>query len=128
MPTLNNLTKGEGQALLHHLGVDPMAKSIPAGKRKVAPLHPGTVVADILEDARVSVRAAAGAIGLSHTALDKVLKGISPITVDTALRLAAYIGSTPEHWLRMQADHDIWHSRERLAAELKSIKPLPQSA
>ena len=128
MPTLNSPTKAEGEALPHPLGVDAMAKSIPAGKRKVAPLHPGAVVADILDDARVSVRAAGAAIGLSHTALDKVLKGKSPITPDTALRLAAYLGSTAEHWLRMQADHDLWEGRERLASELKAIKPLPDAA
>jgi addiction module HigA family antidote len=104
-----------------------MAKAIPAAKRKAPPLHPGAVVADILDGQRLSVRAAAVAIGLSHTALDKVLKGISPVTVDTALRLEAYVGSTAEHWLRMQADHDLWHARQRLAAELRGIKPLPQS-
>lgn len=99
--------------------------SYPTDGRKVAPPHPGGVVADVLDSARISMRQAAAAIGMSPTGLNKVLTGQSPVTAATALRLAAYIGGSPELWMRMQADFDLWHEGQRLAAELKAIVPAP---
>jgi addiction module HigA family antidote len=98
--------------------------SIPSGRRTVAPAHPGVVVADLLEDNGVSMRGAARAIGMSSTGLNKVLLGQSPVTPETALRLAAYFGNTPELWLDMQRAHDLWNARAAIGKDVEKIKPL----
>jgi addiction module HigA family antidote len=122
MSISNSLTEAGGASPLQLPG-DMTMKSIPAGPRKVAPPHPGEILATALEDARVSLRQAAKAIGMSPTGLNKVLLGQSPVTPATALRISAYIGSTPELWLRLQAEYDLWFERQRLADELKRIEP-----
>jgi addiction module HigA family antidote len=71
-------------------------KEYPARQRKVAPLHPGQVIGGILEDQRISVRAAAKAIGMSHNALANVIAGRSAVTAEMALRLGKYFGNGPE--------------------------------
>jgi addiction module HigA family antidote len=98
--------------------------SYPARGRKVAPPHPGAVAADILEENRISSRAAAKAIGLSANGMSKVLNGKGPVTPDTALKFGTYFGNGPDLWLRLQADYDLWHGREKLKSALAKIKPL----
>lgn len=93
--------------------------------RKVAPLHPGAVLADAIEDANISMREVARAIGMSPNGLNKVLNGASPVTPETALRLARYLGTDdPEVWLRMQMDFDLWHARTAMKEKLAAIVPL----
>lgn len=105
-----------------------MADSFPARSRQVAPPHPGEVISGALDDARITRRQAAAAIGLSPTGLNKVLNAQGPVTASTALRLAAYLGGSPDLWLRLQAEYDLWHERERLAAELAAIRPASEQA
>ncbi|WP_291854931.1 HigA family addiction module antitoxin [Bradyrhizobium sp.] len=102
--------------------------SLPARRRKVAPLHPGAVAADVLEDNGVNANKAAIAMGMSRQHLGKVLAGKGPVTPDTALRFAAYFGNTAEHWLRMQADHDLWQARTQIGKALSAIAPLKDRA
>lgn len=100
------------------------AMSYPARARKRPPSHPGEVAADILDDQRVSVRHAAKAIAMSHNGLNKVLKGQSPVTPETALRFGVYFGNGPDLWLNLQHDYDLYHGRIALADALKKIEPL----
>ena len=123
MSILNNPTKETGGATPPLTGDFAMA-SIPSGRRKVAPAHPGVVIADLLEDNGVSMRGAAKAIGLSPTGLNKVLTGKSPVTPETALRLAAYFGNSPEHWLDIQQAHDLWNAREAIGKDVAKIKKI----
>ena len=103
-----------------------LAKSLPAGERKRPPLHPGQIIAGILEDQRLSARAAAIAIGMTPQALSNVLKGKSPVTPGTALRIGTYFGNGPDLWLNLQADYDLYQTRAALAGKLAKIVPLPR--
>jgi addiction module HigA family antidote len=84
------------------------------------------VIADIIDTNRVSLRAAARAIGMSAPGLEKVLKGRGPVTAGTAARLEAWFGNEGGAvlWLTMQRDYDLWHARQALRAELAAIVPL----
>ena len=112
MLTLHSPTEADGMA------------SHPARAPKVAPLHPGAIIADIMDEQRISLRAAAKAIGMSPTGFDKVLKGVSPVTPHTALRIGTWLGNGPELWLNLQNAYDLWHARKAMQGDLKAIKPL----
>lgn len=117
---------------------DNMAKKeISAGRRKVAPLHPGQIIAGILEDVGVSQRAAATAMGVSHNALAHMVRGATGISPDMAVRLAAYMQKAAgndcvglvdgtEFWLRLQATYDAHEAANRLKDDVKKIKPCPR--
>jgi len=124
MSTLNSRTEaGEIPSPVPPEGV--MMAEIKPRTRKAAPLHPGTVLADAIEGAGLSMREVARAIDMSPNGLNKVLKATSPITPETALRLARYLGTNdPDIWLRMQADFDLWHARIAMKDKLAAIKPL----
>jgi addiction module HigA family antidote len=102
--------------------------SYPARPPKIPPQHPGVVLADLLDEQRISLRKAAEAIGMSHSGLDKVLKGTSPVTPETALRLGTWLGNGPELWLNLQQAYDLWRAREQLGDALGKIKPVKDAA
>ncbi|MDN5872082.1 MAG: HigA family addiction module antitoxin [Nitrococcus sp.] len=41
------------------------------------------------------------------------------LSADTALRLARYFGTTPEFWVRLQAEYDLRQARRTVAEEIK---------
>lgn len=77
------------------------------------PMHPGRIVRhDCLEPLRLSVTAAAKALGVTRQALNNIVNGKSGISPEMAIRLSKAFGSTPETWLRMQVAYDLAIARK----------------
>lgn len=87
------------------------------------PPHPGEILREWLGD--MSVTDAAQHLGVSRATLSRVLNGSSGISADMALRLQAALGTSPEMWMGLQDDYELW-----LASKSKRppIKPLPLAA
>jgi addiction module HigA family antidote len=79
------------------------------------PSHPGTVLREYLGD--ITVTEAASRLGVTRTALSRILNGAAGISVDMALRLSRALDTNPEFWLNMQVQHDLWQAEQ---------KPLPK--
>jgi addiction module HigA family antidote len=56
----------------------------------------------------------AARLGVSPSTLNRVLDLRSGISPEMALRLSKCVGRTPESWLAMQHDHDLWQARRRV--------------
>jgi len=83
------------------------------------PPHPGSVLREYLGE--VSVTDAAKHLGITRVALSRVLNGAAGISAEMALRLSEALGTTPELWLGMQTQYDLWHTsrnRRRRVARL----------
>ena len=92
------------------------------------PPHPGQVLREYLGDRSVS--AVAEHLGVTRVTLSRVLNGRAGISADMALRLSEALGTTPELWLGMQAQYDLWAasvSRRRKIPRL-SKAPLARTA
>jgi addiction module HigA family antidote len=73
------------------------------------PLHPGEIVKDELIDATgLSVTEAAHRLGVSRTALSRLLNGHSGISPEMALRLSKLFNTSIEMWINLQAQYDTW--------------------
>ena len=89
------------------------------------PPHPGEILKeDVLEAEGVKVTEAARQLGVSRVTLSRLLNGKSGVSVDMALRLAQWLGTTPEVWLRMQDARDLWQARQ---SKLPEVIPLQSS-
>ena len=44
--------------------------------------------------------------------LSRILKGQSGISPEMALRLSKALGRSPESWLAMQDNFDLWHAKQ----------------
>ena len=85
------------------------------------PAHPGELLAGWLDDLAVSVTAFAGHIGISRVMLSRLLHGHAAVSADMDLRLSEALGTTPGHWLALQAQRDLWSARQSAKAR-KRIK------
>jgi antitoxin HigA-1 len=92
--------------------------------KRLDPVHPGAVLReDFLVPMGLSAYAVARAVGVPRTRIERLTREETPITADTALRLAKYLGTTPAFWMNMQAQHDLEHAEDTLASALQKIAP-----
>jgi addiction module HigA family antidote len=79
------------------------------------PPHPGEFITAIyLEPNGISGRELAARLDVATSTLSRILKGVSRVTPEMALRLAKAIGRSPESWLAMQDAHDLWLARQNV--------------
>jgi addiction module HigA family antidote len=86
------------------------------------PSHPGRVVREEIEFLNLTVAQAAKALGVTRSQLHRVVSGSSSVSAEMALRLECVIGSTADHWLRMQAAYDAVEIRSRATEITKGLK------
>ena len=88
--------------------------------RRLAPVHPGSILRDeYLEPLGLSVYALAGAIKTSRSRLNDIVLGRRAISTDTALRLARYFGTSPEFWITLQTRHDLEVANRTLRKQIE---------
>lgn len=59
---------------------------------------------------------AARDLGISLNRLNEVVRGKRRITADTALRLSRLWNTSPQFWMRLQADWDLHRAMEKAAS------------
>jgi len=62
------------------------------------------------------VTAFAEAAGLSRKHVSQVLNGHANVTPESAVRIAAVLGTTAQLWMNLQASYDLWHAERNLTA------------
>ncbi|MGL1891445.1 MAG: HigA family addiction module antitoxin [Spirochaetaceae bacterium] len=55
------------------------------------------------------------------TRISEIIKGRRKVTADTALRLGAYFGNSPDFWLGIQDEFDLRKEKIKIEMELKKI-------
>ena len=88
------------------------------------PAHPGEVLREWLPEG-MTVTQAAKELQVSRVTLSKVLNGKGGVTAGMALRLSAWLGTSPDVWLGMQTQYDLWQAEQ---APQPKIKPLERIA
>ena len=96
--------------------------------RKRPPSHPGLILrSHYLEPLEISVTALAKELRLSRKTVSKILNERGSVTTDVALRLSRAFDTTPELWLNLQSNYDLWHTAHE-TTEWQAIKPLLKAA
>jgi antitoxin HigA-1 len=73
--------------------------------------YPGEVLKDYLGG--MTVKEAVANLRVKRATLSRILNGHASITAGMSLRLSAALGTSPEFWLKMQVQHDLWHARKK---------------
>ena len=77
-------------------------------KNGLPPVHPGEILReDILPEVGLSVTAAAKALGVSRQMVHDILAERKPLSAIMCLKVSRLLGSTPEFWMRLQAEYDL---------------------
>lgn len=81
------------------------------------PPHPGEVLRGLyLEPNGLPISTVARAMGVSRTALSQLVNGHARLSLSMAQRLAGAFRTSPDLWLNLQHEHDLWTARKRVTA------------
>ena len=88
------------------------------------PPHPGEIIREFcVEPLDLTVTEAAEALGVARKTLSTLLNGRAGISPEMALRLSKVFGRTPEGWLRLQLQFDLWKAEQSVdISKLKRIE------
>src|SRR6266480_5293788 len=91
--------------------------------RKRRPTHPGEILReDVLPAAGLTQDKLAKLLGVSRRTVSEILHERRPVTTDMAHRLARAFGTSPEMWLGLQQDVDLWDTHHTRRKEYERIK------
>ena len=77
------------------------------------PSHPGEILKELyLEPLGLSITAAAKGLGITRKSLSEVINGHYRVSVEMSMRLSKAFNTSPESWLNMQQQYDLWKNRE----------------
>jgi addiction module HigA family antidote len=85
------------------------------------PPHPGEIIrAFCIEPLGLTITETAKAIGVTRKTLSALLNGRSGISPEMALRLSKVFGRSPEGWLKLQLQYDLWTTQQ--SVDLKNLR------
>jgi addiction module HigA family antidote len=92
----------------------------------LSPIHPGEILLeDFMKPLGLTQYRLAHDIGVTPIRISQIVNGQRAITVDTAMRLARYFGTSAGVWLRLQVRYDLEVAekelRERINREVKVL-------
>ena len=89
-------------------------------------IHPGEVLLEeFLQPMGLSQYRLAKELHVPGRRINEIIHGKRGVSVDTALRLARFFGTTDRFWLNLQMLYDLELERGRLQPQLDAIVPLP---
>lgn len=94
--------------------------------RMHAPTHPGIILLEMyLQPLELTVTETAAALGVTRQSLSELLNARRSVSVEMALRLSIAFSTTPEFWLNLQTQFDLWKLRGK---KFKKVHPLNHKA
>ena len=79
------------------------------------PPHPGEFIREVyLEPLGISYRTVAAKLKVAPSTFNRLIKGQSNISSEMALRLSKTLGRSPESWLIMQNNYNLWQAKQTI--------------
>jgi len=92
--------------------------------RTRSPTHPGGILKrHYLEPLNFTVSEFAKSLGVSRKTLSRIVNEHGSITPDMALRLSKAFSTTPQLWLNLQQNYDLWHVSQK-SQEWKMVETI----
>jgi addiction module HigA family antidote len=97
--------------------------------KNLSPIHPGEVLLeDFMKPLGLTQYRLAKDIGVTPIRISQIVNGQRAITVDTAMRLARYFGTSAGVWLRLQVRYDLEAAERELSDRInREVKVLQQT-
>jgi len=90
--------------------------------RKTTPGHPGLKLGELIAEKRLQIVDVAGQLGVTRTALSRVVNGRAAVSVEMARRLEGWGGIPAEEWLLAQLHYDLALSRKTAKIKVERCK------
>ena len=92
------------------------------------PIHPGAILAEDLADAAISINELARSLRVPTNRLSRIIRGERGVTADTALRLAAFWGTSARYWMNLQALYELDVAQRMNPAIARDVRPLGRAS
>ncbi len=90
------------------------------------PTHPGQILKRMyLEPLDLSVAEVARRLGVSRKAISNIVNQRKSVTPEMALRLSRAFNTTPDLWLNLQKNYDLWQVAHH-TSDWQKVEPLYQ--
>ena len=90
-----------------------LSRAVDLRRMRRPPTHPGEMLLEeFLKPLGLSQTAAAARMEMTTNRLNEIVKGKRGVTADTAWRLSALLGTSPELWMNLQMHWDLWHAAQ----------------
>ena len=87
------------------------------------PAHPGEILREMyLSPLNLTVTETAKALGVTRKTFSELINCSSNVSIAMALKLSKAFDTTPEFWLNMQQNYDLWNAKKKV--KLGSVKVL----
>lgn len=87
------------------------------------PVHPGEILREeFMAPLGLAAYTIAKDCRVPRTRIERLARGETPVTADTALRLGRYFSTGPEFWMNLQSLYDLAIGAEE-APEIAEIQP-----
>jgi hypothetical protein len=95
-----------------------------AQRRTLPPIHPGELLRDELAEIGVSLNELSRALRVPMNRISAIVNGKRAITVDTAMRLARYFGTSAQYWINLQVAYELEVARRELQEKVdEEVRP-----
>jgi addiction module HigA family antidote len=79
------------------------------------PPHPGEFIKETyINPLKISLRKAAQDLDVAPSTFSRLIKGKSDLSPEMALKLSKAFGRTPESWMQMQANYELWKAKKHV--------------
>ncbi len=87
------------------------------------PIHPGEIIRfEYLEPLNLTQQNLADAIGVTRVRINEIILGKRSVTPDTAFRLAKFFNTTPDFWINLQMNVDMWDTLQTHKNDYNKIR------
>ncbi|MBS0397950.1 MAG: HigA family addiction module antidote protein [Proteobacteria bacterium] len=88
------------------------------------PIHPGAILReDVLPELKITQTEFADRLGVSCLSVSELIHERRSLSPEMAVRLATFLGTTPESWLQMQMAVSVWDA-EQAPGVVESVRPM----
>ena len=97
-------------------------------KTKRKPTHPGEILKeDYLSPLSITVKDMASMLGVSRKTLSRIINGKGSVSPEMALRLSRAFETTPDLWMNLQTNYDLWQAEHSGDDSWRMVKPVPHA-
>lgn len=88
------------------------------------PVHPGEILKEMyLNPLGVTITALADNLGVARKTVSQLINGHMGVSGEMALRLGKAFNTTPELWLNMKRNYDLWYADSRIkVSHIRSLR------
>ena len=94
-------------------------------KKGLTPTHPGELLREeIMPALKLTQEQLAERLGVSRRTINEIVGEKRSVTADMAHRLAKFLNTTPDLWLGLQSEFDLWKAHDKRQTDYAKIRPV----